>query len=57
LKKNWKKYGTLLKKENQLKGTVKKLVDFGAFIDLGGIEGLLHISEMGWGKVENLQIC
>ncbi len=34
------------------KGTVKKLVDFGAFIDLGGIEGLLHISEMGWGKVE-----
>jgi (E)-4-hydroxy-3-methyl-but-2-enyl pyrophosphate reductase len=34
------------------KGIVKKLVDFGAFIDLGGIEGLLHISEMGWGKVE-----
>lgn len=34
------------------KGLVKKLVDFGAFIDLGGIEGLLHISEMGWGKVE-----
>jgi 4-hydroxy-3-methylbut-2-enyl diphosphate reductase len=34
-------------------GTVTKLVDFGAFIDLGGIEGLLHISEMSWGRIES----
>lgn len=34
-------------------GTVKNLTDFGAFIDLGGIDGLLHISEMSWGRIEN----
>jgi ribosomal protein S1 len=34
-------------------GTVKNVTDFGAFIDLGGIDGLLHISEMSWGRVEN----
>ena len=33
-------------------GTVKNLTDFGAFIDLGGADGLLHISEMSWGRVE-----
>ena len=31
-------------------GTVKNVTDFGAFIDLGGADGLLHISEMSWGK-------
>ncbi len=34
-------------------GTVKNLTDFGAFIDLGGVDGLLHISEMSWGHVES----
>ena len=34
-------------------GTVKNVTDFGAFIDLGGVDGLLHISEMSWGRVEN----
>ncbi len=34
-------------------GTVKNVTDFGAFIDLGGADGLLHISEMSWGRVEN----
>ena len=34
-------------------GVVKNLTDFGAFIDLGGADGLLHISEMSWGRVEN----
>ena len=34
-------------------GTVKNVTDFGAFIDLGGADGLLHISEMSWGHVEN----
>ncbi len=36
-----------------LEGTVKNITDFGAFIDLGGADGLLHISEMSWGRVEN----
>ena len=34
-------------------GIVKNITDFGAFIDLGGADGLLHISEMSWGRVEN----
>ena len=34
-------------------GTVKNITDFGAFIDLGGADGLLHISEMSWGRVES----
>jgi len=33
------------------KGTVTNLCDFGAFVDLGGIEGLIHISELSWGRV------
>ena len=36
-----------------LQGVVKNVTDFGAFIDLGGADGLLHISEMSWGRVEN----
>lgn len=36
-----------------VEGTVKNLTDFGAFIDLGGADGLLHISEMSWGRVES----
>ena len=34
-------------------GIVKNVTDFGAFIDLGGADGLLHISEMSWGRVES----
>ena len=34
-------------------GVVKNVTDFGAFIDLGGVDGLLHISEMSWGRVES----
>ncbi len=34
-------------------GTIKNVTDFGAFIDLGGVDGLLHISEMSWGRVES----
>jgi small subunit ribosomal protein S1 len=33
------------------KGTVKNIADFGAFVDLGGIDGLLHITDMSWGRV------
>ena len=34
-------------------GVVKNVTDFGAFVDLGGADGLLHISEMSWGRIEN----
>jgi small subunit ribosomal protein S1 len=34
-----------------IEGTVTNLCEFGAFIDLGGIEGLIHISELSWGRV------
>ena len=36
-----------------VEGVVKNVTDFGAFIDLGGADGLLHISEMSWGRVES----
>ncbi len=36
-----------------VEGTVKNVTDFGAFIDLGGADGLLHISEMSWGRIEH----
>ena len=37
----------------KVEGVVKNVTDFGAFIDLGGADGLLHISEMSWGRVES----
>ena len=39
--------------QHVMEGTVKNVTDFGAFIDLGGADGLLHISEMSWGRVES----
>ncbi|MDP2055264.1 MAG: 30S ribosomal protein S1, partial [Acidobacteriota bacterium] len=36
-----------------LRGVVKNITDYGAFIDLGGIDGLLHITDMGWHRVTN----
>ena len=42
-----------LKVGDVIEGTVKNVTDFGVFIDLGGADGLLHISEMSWGRVEN----
>src|SRR5437660_12640080 len=35
------------------KGIVKNIADFGAFVDLGGIDGLLHITDMDWGRVSD----
>jgi len=35
------------------KGVVKNIADFGAFVDLGGIDGLLHITDMGWNRITN----
>src|SRR5207244_11825077 len=34
-----------------LTGTVKNITDYGAFIDLGGIDGLLHVTDMSWGRI------
>ena len=42
-----------LQVNDRIDGTVKNVTDFGAFIDLGGVDGLLHISEMSWGRVEH----
>lgn len=36
-----------------VEGTVKNVADFGAFVDLGGADGLLHVTEMGWGRTES----
>ncbi len=35
----------------EMEGTVKNITDYGAFIDLGGIDGLLHITDMSWGRI------
>ncbi len=48
-----KKLFETIKPGDTIEGTVKNVTDFGAFIDLGGCDGLLHISEMSWGRVEN----
>ncbi len=42
-----------IKEGDVVEGTVKNVTDFGAFIDLGGVDGLLHISEMSWGRIEH----
>lgn len=42
-----------LAKGMRLKGTVSSIVDFGAFVDLGGIDGLVHISELSWNHVNH----
>ncbi|MAE28833.1 MAG: 30S ribosomal protein S1 [Planctomycetes bacterium] len=40
--------------EGQLRmGTIKNIADFGAFVDLGGIDGLLHITDMSWGRIRH----
>ena len=40
-----------LAKDQVRKGVVKNITDFGAFIDLGGVDGLLHITDMSWGRI------
>ncbi len=42
-----------LKEGAVLKGIVKNITDYGAFIDLGGIDGLLHITDMSWGRINH----
>ncbi len=48
-----KKLFDSIKAGDVVDGIVKNVTDFGAFIDLGGADGLLHISEMSWGRVES----
>ena len=38
-----------------LDGTIKNITDFGAFVDLGGIDGLIHITDLSWGRI--FRIC
>jgi small subunit ribosomal protein S1 len=42
-----------IKEGASLKGIVKNITDYGAFIDLGGIDGLLHITDMSWGRINH----
>lgn len=46
-----KKLLSELREGDIIQGRVKNLADFGAFVDLGGIDGLLHITDMSWGRV------
>ena len=42
-----------IEKDKVIEGIVQRITDFGAFIDLGGVDGLLHIREMSWGRVDH----
>ncbi len=44
---------TKMKEGNQVEGIIKNITDYGVFIDLGGIDGLLHITDMSWGRVNH----
>jgi small subunit ribosomal protein S1 len=42
-----------LKNGDQVRGIVTNITDFGVFVDLGGVEGLIHVSELSWGRVRH----
>ncbi len=44
---------TSLKNGDVIEGVVTNVTDFGAFVDLGGLEGLIHVSELSWGRVQD----
>ncbi|MAE65271.1 MAG: 30S ribosomal protein S1, partial [Phycisphaeraceae bacterium] len=48
-----KKLLETLRQGDTVKGKVKNIADFGAFVDLGGIDGLLHITDMSWGRINH----
>ncbi len=48
-----RKLMSTLKEGDLVKGSVTNIADFGAFVDLGGIDGLLHITDMSWGRVNH----
>lgn len=43
-----------IKVGDKIDGTVSRIVEFGAFVDLGGVDGLIHISEMSWGRIKKV---
>ncbi len=43
----------VLKEDAEVQGTVKNITDYGVFIDLGGIDGLLHVTDLSWGRVNH----
>ncbi len=43
-----------IKVGDKINGKVSRIVEFGAFVDLGGVDGLIHISEMSWGRVKKV---
>src|SRR5712691_10392390 len=43
----------VLKEDADVRGTVKNITDYGVFIDLGGIDGLLHVTDLSWGRVNH----
>lgn len=45
-----------LKPSNIVQGVVTNVTDFGAFVDLGGVEGLIHVSELSWGRVQHPRV-
>ncbi len=53
-KKKRRIFGTI-EKGQKIKGTVRSLTSFGAFVDIGGVEGLLHVSDLTWGKLAHPQ--
>ncbi len=53
LKEKREKLWSTLEKDMVVKGEVKRLANFGAFVDLGGLDGLIHISEMSWGRIKH----
>lgn len=42
-----------LEKGKRIKGEVKRITDFGAFVDIGGVDGLIHISDLSWGRIKH----
>lgn len=44
-----------IQKGDNIAGQVSRIVDFGAFVDLGGVDGLIHISELSWGRVKDVK--
>lgn len=48
-----REFWSKIEKDIVMKGEVKRITNFGAFVDLGGIDGLIHISEMSWGRIKH----
>src|SRR5262249_17994148 len=43
----------VLKEDAEVRGVVKNITDYGVFVDLGGIDGLLHVTDLSWGRVNH----